>query len=386
MSNSIMKEIQEKFISVFSEEPLMVFAPGRINLIGEFTDFNEGYVLPASISKGITFAISAAKGTSCTIHANDVNEVATFDLSDDLKPTDNSWLNYIIGVVAQLKDHGLTQGFNCVFGGNIPIGSGLSSSAALECGIGFGLNELFTLDVTKEQIAKIGQRAEHEYVGVMCGIMDQYASTFGKENHLIRLDCRDLSADYFPIDLKDYTVILFDSQVKHSLASSAYNERRSQCDEGVKSLSNYNATIKSLRDATIEDLDAIKSNISEKVYDRCQHVILENERVLQTCKALEKGELTEVGSLMYQSHDSLQHKFEVSCKELDVLVDFAKSNDHIIGSRMMGGGFGGCTINLIKKDRVSEVVESLSAHYKKETATDMAVIEVDIVNGVHLLK
>lgn len=375
------ESIEKKFIELFTSEPLLVRSPGRINLIGEHTDYNEGFVLPAAIDKEMVLGVAKNGLNVCRLYSYDYDEQNTYTLAD-LKPGDNGWANYILGVVDQLKKAGYTiEGFDCAFGGNIPIGAGLSSSAALECGVAFALSELFDLKVDKQNLIKFSQKAEHEFAGVQCGIMDQFASVMGKSDHAIRLDCRSLDFNYFPINLQDYQIILCDSQVKHSLASSEYNTRRQECEQGVEIIRQKYPEVKSLRDITKGILDEQKDNMAQEVYKRCRYIIEENERLLTGCELLEKGDIAAFGKKMYGSHDGLSIMYEVSCKELDFLVDFTRDKDYVVGSRMMGGGFGGCTINLIKKDKKEEFNNSVKEAYKNNFDIDLKIYEVTIKNG-----
>ncbi|MDN3668715.1 galactokinase [Echinicola jeungdonensis] len=373
--------IASKFKSLFDQDPILVKSPGRINLIGEHTDYNEGFVLPAAIDKEMVIAIQKNGSDECHLFSYDYQESLTFSL-DDFSPMDGGWGNYVMGVVAQIQKAGHElSGFNLVFGGNVPIGAGLSSSAALECGVCLALSELFGLNLERIPMLKYAQKAEHEFAGVKCGIMDQFASMMGKENHAIRLDCRSLEYNYFPIELGDYQIILCDTQVKHSLADSAYNDRRNECQEGVDAVQKVHPEVKSLRDVTVPMLDEVKDKISEVVNTRCQYVIEENERLLTGCEMLEKGDIKGFGKQMYGSHDGLSQKYEVSCPELDFLADFAKSKEYVAGARMMGGGFGGCTINLVEKAKKETYEKEIAAAFKEEFGKELQIYEVDVTDG-----
>jgi galactokinase len=348
----------------FTGTPLLVRSPGRINLIGEHTDYNEGFVLPAAIDKEITFAL-ALNGTprAARIFATDIEASFEFDLRD-FSPSTRGWPNYLMGVVRVLQNAGYEiPGFDCVFGGNIPIGAGLSSSAALECGIGFGLNELLDLGLDTATLARYGQSAEHQFVGVNCGIMDQFANMHGKAGHVIRLDCRSLAFSHFPLDLSDYRIVLFNTRVSHSLASSAYNTRRQQCEAGVAHLQRHMPAIRSLRDVAPGLLEGCRSEMDPIVFQRCSYVIAENQRVNNACADLAAGNLHAFGQRMYASHAGLQHEYEVSCDELDFLVDQTRDLSEVLGARMMGGGFGGCTINLVHIDAIESVSRAISSAY-----------------------
>lgn len=381
-------QIQNKFQELYQEKPLLVKSPGRINLIGEHTDYNDGFVLPASIDKSIFLAISKDnQGEKCQVFALDYNEEFDFSLSQISKPREHSWKNYIIGIIAEIlkKDKNL-QGFQAVFGGNIPSGAGLSSSAALENAFVFGLNELFKLGLSKNEMIKISQKAEHNFVGVQCGIMDQYTSMMGLKEKALLLDCRSLEAEEIELNLRNYELILINSNVKHSLADSAYNQRREECFEGVKVLQKYFPNITALRDANLEQIEAIKGEISETVYKRCTYIVEENMRVQKSKLALQKYQNLEAfGELLFEGHEGMQFKYEITCPEIDFLVEKAKENPNILGSRMMGGGFGGCTLNLIKKGTCQNFTEKLNEDYQKLFQKELSVYQVNIDDGVRTL-
>jgi galactokinase len=291
------------------------------------------------------------------------------------------WENYVLGVIAEIQKRGKTIGnFNLVFRGNIPAGSGMSSSAALENAIVYGLNELFNLGLSKLEMIYISQKAEHNYVGVNCGIMDQFASMFGIKNNALLLDCRSMASKPYHIDFKDYQLMLINTNVKHNLADSAYNNRRSVCEHVSKLLG-----VKALRDATENDLETIQDQVSAEDYQKALFIIQENERAVQASKAMEEGDLVKLGQLIYGSHSGLQHQFKVSCKELDFLVEQAKENSDVLGARMMGGGFGGCTINLVSKRAVDSFAESASKAYKKAFNKDCSVYTVELSDGTHVI-
>jgi galactokinase len=394
--------IRSKFREFFNQDPIIIRSPGRINLIGEHTDYNMGYVLPAAINKAIYLGIQKRDDQEIHLHA--------LDYADEYKTTTGEivrsgklWPDYILGVVEQVNRMGRIHkmqngknvavqseakevGFNVVFGGDIPPGAGLSSSAALECATAYALNELFGLGMDKLDMVKISQAAENDFVGMKCGIMDQFASMFGKKGQLIRLDCESLDYTYIPFRADDIKVLLFDTRVKHSLASSAYNERREQCEEGVRLIGEHRPEVGSLRYATEKMLLEFVKPVNELVYKRCSYVVAENERLLAGCKDLENNNLTSFGRRMFETHAGLRDLYAVSCKELDILVDLVKDNPDVLGSRMMGGGFGGCTINLVKRDAVEGLVEKVSEKYKKETGVEMLVYEVGIEEGTGVCK
>jgi len=378
--------IIEKFNELFGPFQLVVRSPGRINLIGEHTDYNEGFVLPAAIDKEIFLAFAENGTKECRIFSFDYGEMKTFSLLE-FSPASSGWINYIMGVVAELLKGGHeVRGFDCVFGGNIPIGAGLSSSAALENGVCFGLSTLFGLEIDRLSMVKYSQTAEHDYAGVACGIMDQFASMMGKAGHAIRLDCRSLEYSYFPLNLGHYQFILCNTKVEHSLADTEYNQRRRECEMGVSAVQGHYSGIASLRDVTFEMLDSVISELPLKVWKRCTYVLEENERLLKGCQMLETGDLEGFGTLMYGSHDGLSSKYEVSCPELDFLVDFTRERSEVLGARMMGGGFGGCTINLVRKDQKELFEAEITAAYQSEFNRNPEIYEVNIVDGTGLLE
>jgi len=360
------------------------YSRGRINIIGEHTDYNDGFVLPAAIDKKITVKIQRNGTPSiCNITAENKNESFQFDLKN-YKPIASGWQNYVMGVTHELEKIGATiKGFDASFFGDVAIGSGMSSSAALECSFALALNELFELDLDKWQMIKAGQMAEHNFVGTKCGIMDQFASMMGKKNHAMLLDCRSLTFEYIPLELGDYQFLLLNTNVTHALADSAYNERKTQCEEGVEILKKIYPTIEitNLRDVNFEMLQHAKSKIPELIFKRCNHVQQENYRVFSAQIALESGNLKELGRMMYESHSSLQNDYEVSCKELDFLVEKTVAQSYVLGSRMMGGGFGGCTINLIKKEKVESFVDWISKVYNNTFTKALTPYEVTVEDG-----
>ena len=381
MSNILVNDVKTQFIETFGATPILIFSPGRINIIGEHTDYNDGFVFPAAVDKGIAAAIQKSNSGKSTAVALDLDSTVTFEL-DKLKPSkEGSWENYVFGVVAEIQNRNLVVGdFNIVFKGNIPAGAGMSSSAALENSVVYGLNELFDLGLSKYDMILISQKAEHNYVGVKCGIMDQYASMFGIENNALHLDCRTVESKPYEINFKDHQLILINTNVKHSLSDSAYNDRRSACENISELLG-----IKALRDATEADLEKIIDKVTSANYQKALFVIQENERTLKAGKAIENNDLEKLGKLIYQSHDGLSNQYKVSCDELDFLVEQAKKNKHVLGARMMGGGFGGCTINLVAKSEAKAFAETASKAYLAKFGKDCSVYYIQLSNGTHIV-
>ncbi len=377
----IKQQVANAYKNSYGQAPVTVFSPGRLNIIGEHTDYNEGFVFPAAIDKGIYAAFGPSDSKLCKVTALDMDESYEFTL-DKIAPLENSdWRNYILGVIKGILDAGKQfTPFNLVFGGDIPEGAGLSSSAALENAVVFGLNELFKLELSKEQMIFISQKAEHSFVGVKCGIMDQFASMFGQKNTALLLDCRTISAKAFHIDLLEYQILLINTNVKHSLSDSAYNKRRAVCEKTASLLD-----VRALRDVNTSQLSTIREQINDEEYQMARYVIEENERVQKAGIAMKANDITALGQLIYASHHGLQHQYKVSCEELDFLVDLAKMNPDIAGSRMMGGGFGGCTINIIKKDAVRSFAENTEAAYFDKFERNCSIYEVCLSQGTQLI-
>ena len=349
---------------------------GRINLIGEHTDYNGGFVFPGAIDKVIMAEIRPNGTDKVRVYSIDIDDYAEFGLNEEDAPA-AAWARYIFGVCREIiKRRGTVEGFDAVFAGNVPLGAGLSSSAALESCFAFALNDLFNGNsIDKFELARIGQSTEHNYCGVNCGIMDQFASVFGKKGHLIRLDCRSLEYEYFPFHPEGYSLVLVDSVVKHELADSPYNKRRESCERVAKRLG-----VETLRDATMEMLDAVRSDISAEDYFRAKFVIEEKERVLAVCDALVEGDYDTVGKMMYETHRGLSKDYEVSCEELDFLNDLAKECG-VTGSRIMGGGFGGCTINLVKNELLLHFIEEAKTRFNEKYGHEPKIYEVVISDG-----
>lgn len=380
---NFLQSLHQKFIALFEQNPLIVRSPARINLIGEHTDYNNGFVLPAAIDKELLFAVAPNKVNRFRIFAYNFDEYVEIE-NQLLSPqtTKDKWTNYLMGVVVQLQKLGfVVPTFDCVFGGNIPKGAGLSSSAAVECGLALSLNTIFDFKLSKLDLVKLSQKAENEFVGVQCGIMDQFANTFGEENHVILLDCKSLDYQLFPLQLNDYQLILLDTTVHHSLASSEYNTRRKQCEAGVNILRQHEPHINSLRDASQEILEKYKKEFDYTIWKRCDYVVQENQRVLAVCQALKNDDIEQVGKKMFASHLGLQYDYEVSCPELDFLVAFAANDGGVVGARMMGGGFGGCTINMVKKDQANTFVQKAERAYFQYNRKKLKAYSIKIANG-----
>lgn len=374
-----MKErIKAEFAQRFGEGGTMYASSGRINLIGEHTDYNGGFVFPGAIDKCIAAQIKENGTDKVRVYSIDIDDYAEFGLNEEDAPK-AQWARYIFGVCREtIKRGGEVRGFDAVFAGNVPLGAGLSSSAALESCFAFAMNDMYNDNkIDKFELARIGQSTEHNYCGVNCGIMDQFASVFGKKNCLMRLDCRSMEFQYFPFEPKGYKLVLVDSVVKHELVDSPYNKRRESCERVAAKLG-----IETLRDAEMEDLERIKAEISEEDYMRAEYVIGEKQRVLDVCAALEAGDYNTVGERMYQTHEGMSKLYEVSCEELDFLNDVAKECG-VTGSRIMGGGFGGCTINLVKDELYDNFIATAKAKFNEKYGHEPKVYDVIISDGAH---
>ncbi len=374
-------KVQDAFEAKFGGRGLLYAAPGRINLIGEHTDYNEGFVLPGAIDMGITAVIRPNETNMIRAYAVDLDETAEFVIGQSELP-EQSWLRYIYGVCCEVvKRGGKVMGFETAFSGDLPAGGGLSSSAALESVFGFAISDLFNEgSIDRFELAKIGQATEHNYCGVKCGIMDQFASLFGKKNHLIRLDCRSMEYEYFPFESDDYRLVLINSCVKHELSGSPYNKRRESCERVAKELG-----VPSLRGVLLAQVEELRGKVSDEDLSRAIYVVGEEQRVLAACEALIAGDFETVGAQMYATHEGLSKDYEVSCEELDFLADVAKECG-VTGCRMMGGGFGGCTINLVRKDLHDSFVETAVARFQEKYGIKAGVIDVNISEGARRLE
>lgn len=370
------KKVSEAFASHFGGEGTLYASAGRINLIGEHTDYNGGFVFPGAIDKVIMADIRPNGTDKVNLYSIDLNESSTFGLNEEDAPA-QQWARYVFGVCREtIKRGGSVKGFDAVFAGNVPLGAGLSSSAALESCFAFALNDLFNNNsIDKFELAKIGQSTEHNYCGVNCGIMDQFASVFGKKDCLIRLDCRSLEFEYFPFRIDGYRLVLVDSVVKHELVDSPYNKRRQSCENVARRLG-----IDTLRDADMNMLNSVKDEISAEDYMRAKFVIEEKERVLDVCEALNRGDIKTVGKLMYETHRGLSKDYEVSCEELDYLNDIAHECG-VTGSRIMGGGFGGCTINLVSDSLYDNFISTVTAKFNERYGHQPKIYDVVISDG-----
>ena len=379
-----LQAIKNKFSALFGDEFSVYTSPGRINLIGEHTDYNGGFVFPGAIDKGIYACIRLNGAKTVRAYSIDKEEYCEFGLNEEDLP-EQHWAKYLFGVCREIEKRGYTiGGFDTVLAGNVPIGAGMSSSAAVESTYAYALNELFNLGIDKFELARIGQMTEHHYVGVKCGIMDQFASLFGKAGNLMRLNCATMEFEYFPFDPKGYKVVLLDTLVKHSLASSAYNKRRESCENACAHIAAKYPEVKYLSDATQDMLDEVRPDISGEDYLRASYVIGEKQRVLDVCDALGKGDYETVGKCMYGTHFGMSKLYEVSCEELDYLNDLAKECG-VTGSRVMGGGFGGCTINLVKEELYDNFIKTAKEKFNAKFGHEPKVYDVVISDGARRL-
>lgn len=380
------EDVRSRFIEHFDGNTGSVYAsPGRINLIGEHTDYNGGFVFPGAVQQCIIAEIRPNGTRNVRAYSINLKDYVEFSLDDDKGPT-STHFRFIYGVCREMMKLGVpVDGFNTAFAGDVPLGAGMSSSAALESTYAFALNDMFGENkIDKFTLAKVGQATEHNYIGCNCGIMDQFASVFGKVGSLMRLDCRSLQYKYFPFDPKGYKLVLLNSQVKHDLATSAYNDRRRSCENVVAAIKRHHPEVESLRDATYDMLNEVRSEVSEEDALRAKYVIGEKYRVLEVCVALEEGDYEEVGKKMYETHYGLSKEYEVSCPEIDFLNDVARSCG-VTGSRIMGGGFGGCTINLVSDELYANFIETAKKSYKEKFGKEPIVIDVVIGDGARKL-
>lgn len=378
--NTVADKVLNTFKKNYTTPPQLYFSPGRINLIGEHIDYNDGFVLPAAINKGVYYAVAANDSKKINITAVDYNESISIDFNEVKKST--GWRNYVLSVINEfLLLNKNIQGIDCAFGGDIPIGSGMSSSAAVEGGLAFALNEIFNIGLNRKELALLCQHAEHNFPNMQCGIMDQYANMNGKKDHVILLDCKTVEHQYFPLSLPNHDIVLINSKVHHELVSGEYNLRRKYCEEGMSILKEKTGA-SSFRDKDIkEKLASCKDSMSTEVYNCCRYVTEEIARTQEAVKLLEKNDLAAFGQLMNATHEGLSKLYKVSCKELDFLADYAHSAKEVVGSRLMGGGFGGCTINIVEKDSTTQFIGAISVAYKNQFGIDTEAYVVETSNG-----
>ncbi len=368
-----------------NEDRIVVRSPGRVNLIGEHTDYNEGFVLPAAIDRAIVLVVSPRRDSRIRLYAMDIQEEFETALAADMKPQ-LRWCDYLLGVVREMVIAGhVLGGFDCVFGGDIPVGAGMSSSAAIEGGVAFALNRVFDLGIDPLTLVRLAQNAENNFVGVRCGIMDQFINIFGRRNRALKLDCRSLSSEEVPFERPDISVVLCDTMVRRALASSEYNLRRRQCELGVATIRRHHEGIRSLRDVTSDLLEEHRQELEPVVYRRCDYVLGENSRVLSSCDHLKANDFRAFGLEMYACHAGLRDLYEVSSPELDALVELAGSLDGVYGARMMGAGFGGCTINLVDEARCDAFAREIRLQYRARVGGDCEVHTARIHAGTALV-
>lgn len=388
MSSILQENTCKAFAIRFGDTPtLLVSAPGRINLIGEHIDYNDGFALLGALDKSICFAVSKTEGEESTVLAKDLNEEIIFSVHQPIESESGHWFGYFRGILQELKKRKKTlQNFHLTFSSLVPVGAGVSSSAALECGFIFALNELFNLQLTRLEMAQIGQLAENHFAGVQCGIMDQMACVFSKEKHLLLLDCLSLQTDYLPFEWDNYSLVLLNTGVKHRLQDSCYNNRREECSTGLKIIQNQHKEVQSFRGVTLNQLHEVKDKMSDSVFNRCLYVVQEIERVQMAVQSLKDKNIIRLGELLYESHRGLNELYEVSCDELNFLVTQTFNQPAVLGARMMGGGFGGCTINIVHETNKNEWIEEMKMNYKNSFNRTLESYKVPLSNGVVLNK
>ncbi|MCD9188608.1 MAG: galactokinase [Pyrinomonadaceae bacterium] len=376
------KLLSEKFTELYNREPRIFRAPGRVNLIGEHTDYNGGFVLPMAIDRETAMAIAERSDRKIRVHTVNFGETAEFDLDEEKPLRKGFWLNFIEGVARILERNSVKlKGADIILWSDVPTGAGLSSSAALETVTGLALSETAGFSVDRTLLAKIGQQTEHEFVGAKVGIMDQFVSANAKRNHALLLDCRSLEFENVPLDLRETAILICDTKVKHDLATSEYNTRRSECEEAVRILKQFLPGIEQLRDVSVAEFGKYKDNLPDVIQRRAKHIVTENERTLKAAEHLKQNNLNEFGHLMFESHESLKNDYEVSCAELDLLVEIAKTRKEILGARMTGGGFGGSTVNLVRRENLAQIIEEISAEYEKQTKISPTILIAEPCDG-----
>lgn len=388
MNKHRLKNASEQYSRLFdlTGDETIVFSPGRINVIGEHVDYNDGMMLPAAIDLGIYLIGQKRQDNSVNLYASEFKESVTIDTSKQVVRGSVSWANYIIGVIAQFQKRNIhVPGFNLVFEGDLPIGAGLSSSAALECGIATFIDHITDSNIDKIELLKMAQKSEHDFAGVQCGIMDQFASMMGKKDHLILLDSDSLEYKHIKIDLSNYCFVLIDSHVKHSLAASEYNLRREECYQVLSQIKARNGSVKNFKDCTLVMLSGIQNELDPTLFRRGKYVIEEMARVKKVVNALNENNMVKLGELMYETHWGLSEDYEVSCKEVDFLCEVTLEHDPVLGSRMMGGGFGGCTLNLIEKGSADTISREIAAAYKNKFKINPTIIPVNLSAGTTII-
>jgi galactokinase len=376
------QELKEKFVRFYGRQPRVFRAPGRVNLIGEHTDYNGGFVLPMAIEREAGIAAAMRDDKRIRVHSTNLNESGEFDLNFEGARKQGSWLNFIEGVARILERKGFDlSGADLLITSSVPTGAGLSSSAALETAVGLALTEIAGVTVDRKTLALVGQLTEHEFVGAKVGIMDQFVSANAKKGHALLIDCRSLDFENVPLETTDVAVVICDTNVKHDLATSEYNTRRAECEEGVRVLRKFLPEIEYLRDVGVKDFEKYAENLPETIRRRCRHVITENERTLQAAAALRENDLKEFGRLMWLSHDSLRDDYAVSSPELDIMVEIAGTCEAVLGARMTGGGFGGSTVNLVNRTELDETIEKITREYKQRTNVEPTILISEAAAG-----
>ena len=376
------KSLTQKFVEIFVGEARLFRAPGRVNLIGEHTDYNGGFVLPMAIDKETAIAAAPREDRLIKVFSVNYEESAEFDLDNEPKLIEGFWLNYIEGTARILEENfGKLRGANVLIWSDVPTGAGLSSSASLEISVGLALSKISNKTVDRTALAKIGQQTEHDYVGAKVGIMDQFVSANAEKNHALLLDCRSLKFENVPLDTSETAIVICDTNVKHNLASSEYNTRRRECEQAVKFLKEYLPNITQLRDVSLPEFEKHADKLPEIIRRRARHIISENERTLKAASALKNNNLQEFGQLMNQSHKSLKNDFEVSCRELDLMVEIAQNTKGVLGARMTGGGFGGSTVNLVNRESLNEFKETIKTEYQKSIEIFPTILVAEASDG-----